>query len=85
MVLPLPLFRLRHEYLDQRRGIRQAVGVVIAALLREELHAAAVVLPELDDMRGVVFERHGLVGGAVTRDQEDAGLDGGEQAFGGLQ
>ena len=59
--------------------------MVVAAFLRPELHAAAVILPELDDVRGVVFERHGLVGGAMARNQEHAGFDGREQAFGGLQ
>ena len=59
--------------------------MVVAAGLREELHAAAVVLPEFDDVRGVVFEGDGLVSCAVARDQEHTGLDRGQEAFGRLQ
>ena len=59
--------------------------MVVAALLREEFHAATVVLPEFGDEGSVVFKRNGLVGGAVTRDQKYAGLDRGEQSFSSLQ
>ena len=38
--------------------------MMVAAGLRENLHAAAVVLPKLHDVRSVVLERYGLVGGA---------------------
>ena len=58
---------------------------MVAAFLGEKLHAAAVILPELEDVRGVILERYGLVGGAVTRDQEHAGFDGGQEAFSRLQ
>jgi len=44
--------------LDEGRGIRQPVGVVIAAFFGKELHAAALVLPELDDVSRVVIKRH---------------------------
>ena len=57
--------------------------MMVAAGLGEELHPPTVVLPKLDHGRGVVLERHGPVGRAVARDQQDAGLDGGQESLGG--
>jgi len=53
-----PLSGLGRQDLDEGRGIRQPVGVVIAAFFGKELHAAAVVLPELDDVSRIVIKRH---------------------------
>ena len=54
------------EQLDERLGVWKAVGMMVAAFLRKDLQSAVVFLPEFHDGRGVVLERHHLVGGSVA-------------------